>query len=157
VSAIGGEVVDGTETVDGAGHRHLSRRADGGRHHVVKAWGPDRATCIVEALGGLVETFAAVPDAAATQALPLEAAPGGADDALVSLFEDVISTVDVFGLVPVRFHLAEAEDGGVAGDMEVVPADRVEIRGALPRAVSYEDVAIGRFDGGWRCRVLVDT
>lgn len=139
------------------GHRHLSRPADHGLHHIIKAWGPDRAACIAEALGCLVETFADVADVPTTEALPLDAPRGGAEDALFSLFEDVLSTVDVFGLVPVRFHLSDTEDGGVAGDMEVVPASQVEIRSALPRAVSYEDLAIGPFEGGWRCRVVIDA
>jgi hypothetical protein len=52
---------------------------------------------------------------------------------LISLFEDAIYALDVFSVVPVRFHLAETEDGGITGDMEVVPAEEVEVIGPVPR------------------------
>lgn len=135
------------------GHRQVAHAAD----HIIEAWGPDRVTCMTEALLGLVESFAEVADTATTQPLPLDAPPGGAEDALVSMLEDVIYTMDVFGLVPVRFHLSETEDGGVAGDMEVVAADQVELVGPVPKAVSYHDLSVEPLAGGWRCHVLIDV
>ncbi len=136
-----------------SGHRQLPHTAD----CLLEAWGPDRATCLTEALLALVETFAEVRDPASTEVLPLSASATGASDALVSLLEDVIYVVDALGVVPVRFHLADAEDGSVAGDMEVVSASRVDLVGPVPKAVSYHELAIAPFEGGWRCRVLVDV
>ncbi len=136
-----------------AGHRLLPHTAD----CIVEAWGPDRASCLAEALTCLVRSFAEVPDAAAARVLPLAASPGGSEDALVSLMEDVIYAVDVFDVVPVRFHLAETEDGGIAGDMEVVPSDHAAIVGPVPKGVSYHGLSVGPAEGGWRCRVLVDV
>ena len=75
----------------------------------------------------------------------------------MSLFEEVIYALDVFSVVPVRFHLAETEDGGIAGDMEVVPADQVGLVGPVPKAVSYHELSMASDEGGWRCRVLVDV
>ncbi len=105
----------------------------------------------------LVDTFAKVRDQATTDALPLGSAASGAQDALVSLLEEVIYVVDALGVVPVRFHLAEAEDGGLAGDMEVVPTSEVELVGPVPKGVSYHALEIVAWDGGWRCRVLVEV
>lgn len=51
-------------------------------------------------------------------------------------------------------HLADAEDGGVAGDMEVVPAGEVEMTGPVPTAVSHADAEIGERDGAWRGHVV---
>lgn len=132
------------------GHRLLPHTAD----CAIEAWGPDRASCLTEALCGLMEEFVELPDAAAPRVLPLAAA-GGAEDALVSLFEGVIDAINVFSVVPVRFHLSETEDGGVAGDMEVVPVDQVVFVGPMPKAVSYRGLSMGTHDGGWRCHVLV--
>ena len=81
----------------------------------------------------------------------------GADDALVSLFEDVIYAVDVFSVVPVRFHLTETESGGIAGDMEVVPVEQAVLVGPVPKAVSYHGLSMIQGEGGWRCRVLIDV
>lgn len=123
---------------------------------MLEAWGPDRAGCTTEALLGLVETFAGAQDPVTTRVLPLEASATGAEDALVSLLEEVIYVVDALGVVPVRFHLVQAEDGGLTGDMEVVPASQVDLVGPVPKAVSYHGLEIAPVATGWRCRVLVD-
>jgi protein archease len=136
-----------------AGHRLAPHTAD----CIIEAWGPDRVTCLTEALQALVDEFAEVGEGPCTRALPLAAGPGRAEDVLVSLLEDVIYTVDVFSVVPVRFHLSETEDGGVAGDMEVVPVDDAEIVGPAPKAVSYHELSMSDEEGFWRCRVLVDV
>lgn len=136
-----------------AGHRLLPHTAD----CIIEAWGPDRASCLTEALSALVEAFVEVPDVETTRLLPLVAPPGGSEDALVSLMEEVIYALDVFSVVPVRLHLAETEGGGIAGDMEVVPADQAEVVGPAPKAVSYHELSMIPFEGGWRCHVLVDV
>jgi len=136
-----------------AGHRLLPHTAD----CIIEAWGPDRASCVTEALSGLVESFAEVPDTPTVRLVPLAAAAGAPEDVLVSLLEDVIYALDVFSVVPVRFHLAKTESGGLAGDMEVVPADQVEVIGPVPKAVSYHGLSIGPLRGGWRCHVLIDV
>ncbi|HYA69555.1 MAG TPA: archease [Acidimicrobiales bacterium] len=124
---------------------------------VIEAWGPDRSTCLAESVGGLVAIFAAIPDAAATTSLPvvLEAAPG--PDLVVALLEEVIDTIDVFGKVPVHVHLAEAEDGSVAGDLEVVDIAGLRRTGPVPRAASWHGLEFGESGGTWRCRVVVET
>jgi SHS2 domain-containing protein len=125
---------------------------------IIEAWGPDRATCVAEALQGLVESFARPSGGADPRSLPLEAPPAGPADQLVSLLEDVIYALDVFSVVPVGVHLVDTEDGGIAGDMEVVPTSQVEEVGPVPKAVSYHELSMARQrGGGWRCRVLVDV
>jgi hypothetical protein len=89
---------------------------------------------LTEALTALVEGFADVGDACATQDVPLAADPGAAAEELVSLLEDVIYGLDVFALVPVRFHLEETEDGGIAGHMEVIPVAGTVPVGPAPKA-----------------------
>ena len=138
-----------------SGHRQLPLPHTTDR--VLEAWGPDRATYLSEALLALVEIFAEVPDRATADVLALGAPADGAQDVLVSLLEEVIDVVDALGVVPVRFHLAEAEDGSLAGDMEVVPTSDVELVGPVPKGVSYHALEIAASDGGWRCRVLVDV
>lgn len=135
------------------GHRTLPHTAD----CIVEAWAPDRAGCVTEALLAMVESFAELTDVAATQTLPLAAGPGGADADLVDALEEVICTMDVLGVVPVRFHLAETEDGGIAGDMEVVPGGMVQVVGPVPKGVSYHELSCAPVDGGWRCHVLLDV
>jgi SHS2 domain-containing protein len=135
-----------------AGHVLAPHAGDCG----IDAWGPDRASCLSEALRGLVEVFAVVPDPVSTGMVPLSTATGSAEDELVSLLEEVIYTLDVFSVVPVRFHLAETEDGHVAGDMEVVPVDQVAVVGPVPKSVSCHELSMASGVSGWQCHVLVD-
>jgi protein archease len=136
-----------------AGHRRSLQDRD----CFIEAWGPDRVTCITEALRALVEEFAEVPDPVTTDVLPLAAGPGEGEDALVSLIEEVIYALDVFSVVPVRFHLAETEDRGIAGDMEVVPVEHASLVGPLPRAVSYRGLTMAEHPDGWWCRVPIEV
>ncbi len=136
-----------------AGHQLVGHTAD----CIIEGWGPDRATCTSEALSGLVEAFASVSDAPAPQVLPLATSEASPEDQLVSLLQDVIYTVDVLSVVPIRFHLTETDDGGLAGDMEVVPLDAVTPIGPAPKAVSYHELAMRRTGEGWRCHVLIDV
>lgn len=137
-----------------AGHRLVPHTAD----CIIEAWGPDRASCINGALTALVEGFAQPMESSVTELVPLGVGPGGAGDQLVSLLEDVIYSVEVFSVVPVRFHLGETDQGGIAGDMEVVPADDTIAVGPVPKGVSYHELSMEEEEGeGWRCRVLVDV
>ncbi len=135
------------------GHRLVSHTSD----CIIEAWGPDRLSCLSEAMSALVEIFAEAPDEAVSRAIPLSVDPGSDRDLLVSLLEEEIYTIDVLGVVPIRFHLATTEDGGVAGDMDVVEAHGVELVGPVPKAVSYHGLEFTERGGEWRCRVVVDV
>jgi SHS2 domain-containing protein len=136
------------------GHRVGPHTAD----CVIEAWGPDRPSCLVEAMEALVEVFAEIdPAAAASQVVPVSAEPGADTEVLVSVLEDVICVTDVLGSVPVRFHLVEAEDGGVAGDMEVVDRHDVLLVGPIPKAVSYHGLEMAEEAGTWHCRAVIDV
>jgi SHS2 domain-containing protein len=124
---------------------------------IIEAWGPDRASCMIEALTALVETFAVVANGPATQVVPLVAGQGNDAEVLVSLLEDVIYNLDVRSVVPVRFHLAETDNGGITGAMEVVGVHEVEAVGPVPKAVSYHGLSMMKHNGSWRCRVLIDV
>jgi protein archease len=138
---------------DRAGHRIVPHTAD----CIIEAWGPDRAGCLTEALLALVQGFAEIGHDHPTQVVPIGAGPGRAEDELVALLEQVIFSVDALSVVPVRFHLGETDRGGVAGEMEVVPADDIVVVGPVPKGVSYHELSMVQGEGGWRCRLLVDV
>jgi SHS2 domain-containing protein len=144
---------EGNEVRRAPGHRLAPHTAD----CVIEAWGPDRISCLVEALKALVEVFAEPTDTPATLTLPVLTNEASDSQVLVGLLEEVIYVLDVFAVVPVRFDLAETEGGGVAGNIGVVPADQVEAVGPVPKAVSYHGLQIDNEGGTWRCRVVVDV
>jgi SHS2 domain-containing protein len=142
----------GTDTGQGAaGHRWVPD----GNGRVIEAWGPDAATCLTEALVALVDGFAEVNDAPTAHILPVSVGEGP-EDALTSLVEEVIDTIRTFSVVPVRFHLAETEDGGFAGDMEVVPMRNAVLKQPIPTAVSFAGLSMGTDGSQWSCHVRVD-
>ncbi len=136
-----------------SGHRVLAHTSD----FVIEAWGPDPPTCMTEAMAALVEEFASAPEPPATEVVPLAADAGPPEEQLVSLLEEVIYDLDVLSVVPVGIHLFSDEDGGVVGDMEVVPLEGVTMVGPVPKAVTYHELSMEPDVGGWRCRVLIDV
>ena len=136
-----------------SGHRIVAN-ADG---FVIESFGASPTASIAEALSGLVEEFAVLSDQPSARLLPLSETKGAGEDALVQLLEEVIDALDVFAVVPIRFHLAETEDGGIAGDMEVVPARAAEIIGPKPKGVSHHGLSIVHGAGTWRCRVQIEA
>ena len=122
---------------------------------VVDAWGPDRASCFVQALRGVVTQYARASDPPVIHTIPLATGPAASEEVLASLVDEVIGALDVFSLVPVRFHLADTEEGGVSGDMEVVAVTDVQVVGRRPRRVDRRELSAVADAGGWRCHVLV--
>lgn len=139
-------------TAGPSGHRLVDHAGD----CVIEAWGPTAAACASEALGALVESFAVPTEAPATSTRLVSTGPGGPEAALVALLEEVLYDLEVHGEVPVRVALAEDEDGGMSGEMDLVPATAMRVVGPVPKAISYHDLEMSREDGGWRCHVLVD-
>jgi SHS2 domain-containing protein len=124
---------------------------------IIEAWGPDRVTCLVEAIGALVSIFAQVPEGSATTPLPVVVDPAPDPDLLVALLEEVIFCVDVLGKVPAGARLGQADGGGVAGTLEVVDAADVVLVGPVPKGVSWHGLEMVGDGGRWRCRVVVDV
>jgi len=63
----------------------------------------------------------------------------------------------VLSFVPVHFPLTQTEDGGVAGDMEVVSADQAVPVGPVLKAISHHGLEMLPEKGGWRFGVVIDV
>jgi SHS2 domain-containing protein len=136
-----------------AGHRLLPHTAD----LILEAWAPTRIECLEEAARALVDSFARVPTDLGGRARPIRLLPGDDDATLVALLEEVMFVVDALESVPIAVSLADAEDEGIRGELELVSIDTVEIHGPAPKGVSFGDLAFERDDGGWRCRATIDV
>jgi hypothetical protein len=88
--------------------------------------------------------------------VPIGAGPASPKELLLGLCEEVLGAEQVLSLVPVRFHLAATEDGGVAGDMEVARPDPAQHAHGV--VVAPDSVMITQEGDMWHCRVgLVKT
>lgn len=134
------------------GHRSVPHTADAR----IEAWAPSREQCIAEAINALVAGFAAVPDDVPTSPVELSVEPGADDDMLVSVLDEVIYRLDTIGQLPVHADV-QAFDGGLRVILLMTNADRVDVVGAVPKAVSLHELRFGREGGGWSCSVTVDV
>ncbi|MFG1708950.1 archease [Nonomuraea sp. M3C6] len=138
------------------GHRVLPHTAD----IAVEAWADSREECLAEAVQALVESFAdvgeAVPDDCVTVALGEESD----EELLVSVLDEVIYQVEVYGRVPVDVSVDE-RTGATRGQVEVrmatVGVERARQVGAMPKAVSLHGLRFRRMEGAWRAHVVVDV
>jgi len=135
------------------GHRLAPHTSDS----IIEAWGPDRLSCFEEAMEALVEIFVNPTDTTVLRSVPVSVDSGPDTDVLVSLLQEEIYLIDVFGVVPVCFHLAGSEDGGISGQMDVMEASEAELTGPVPKGVSYHGLEVQQHDGKWRCRAVVDV
>jgi SHS2 domain-containing protein len=137
----------------GAGHRSLPHTAD----LIFEAWAPTKHGCLAEAVKALVETFADPGTSGGGRPLPLRLPPAEPEELLVALLEEVLYLLEVTGVVTVGVTVDDADDGGLEGSFDVVPLAAVTVVGAAPKAITRSELAFGRRDGLWRCRVIVDV
>lgn len=136
-----------------SGHRVVPHTAD----VIIEAWSQSRVRCLEEAVRALIDSFATVEEVAVTKPIPIALEPDRDEALLVSLLEEIIYLVDVLDSVPAGIVLEDAEDGGVAGFIDLVPAEAVHVHGSLPKGVSYADLAFAQQGDRWRCRVTIDV
>lgn len=134
------------------GHRILPHTAD----LIIEAWAPSLGGCLGEAVVALVEAFADTSELPVSRTIPVSFGRASPEDLLVEVLEEVIYALDVLSVVPVAASFEEAEDGGISGMFDVVPADTVEVVGAIPKAVSLSGLTM-TYDEKWRATATVDV
>lgn len=135
------------------GHRALAHTAD----VRIEAWGTSRAECLEESVAALAELYVDVPAGAPTTAIPVSLSAGSHDDLLVALLEYAATEADLGGGVVVAAELRDDDEGGVTGSLVTVPAEVVEVCGAVPKGVSRSGSVLGPAETGWRCQALIDV
>jgi len=139
-----------------AAHRALPHTAD----TILQAWAATRRGCLREAVLALVDSFAAPPSAASPAAgrtVTFSVGPAADDEQLVAVLDEALYAIDALGVVPVDVTVRPTPDGGLDGVFTAVAVDRVEVVGAVPKAVAYSDLVFACEGGLWRCRFTVDV
>jgi len=135
-----------------AGHRGVPHTAD----LRIEAWAPSRDDCIRQAVLGTVDSFLDISSARPHRTLSRRLTAGSDDDLLVAVLEEVIFLLDTVGEAPVDLDLQGA--GGVAEvNFAMVDARTLPQVGAVPKAVSLNDLRLSHDDNGWRCLVTLDV
>ncbi|SBT41145.1 archease [Micromonospora auratinigra] len=135
------------------GHRTVPHTAD----VRVEAWAADREGCLAEGVTALVATFVDAtgvrPDGEAVFAVP----PGDDADLLVGVLDEVIFRLETAGTLPLRGEVQATDDGGLRVRWWTTGTDRVELVGAVPKAVSLHELRFGPDGPGWSCAVTLDV
>ncbi|MFG3496442.1 archease [Streptomyces sp. NPDC047928] len=134
------------------GHRAVPHTAD----VRIEAWGGSREQCLAEAVLAMVECFADVSGVRADAVRQVRLAEGPDDDLLATLLEEVVFRLEVHGEVPVDVE-AESVDGDVDIRLAMTDMANVQITGAAPKAVSWNELRLAPGPYGWSCAVTVDV
>lgn len=134
------------------GHRTVPHTAD----VRIEAWGTSREQCLAEAVLGMVECFADVSGVRAKAVRRVQVAEGSDDELLAALLDEVVFRLEVDGEVPVDVE-AETIDGGLDVRMAVTDVGSVPITGAVPKAVSWNELRLAPDPYGWACAVTIDV
>lgn len=138
----------------GAGHRTSEHTAD----TAIEAWGPDRDTCLVEAVRALVEEVTGPDGARPAGAYEVRLAPAPDDELLVELLEEVVYLLDTRAALPCAVELHAEPDASLRVRMRLVHPAAGSIRGAVPKGVSRHDLRLAPgADGTWHARAVVDV
>lgn len=143
--------VDMESTTD-RGHAVQPHTADA----VIEAWGPTAAACYEEAVAAFVDVFADTGGAPEGLSEAFEVGPGGPDDLLVLLLEEVLFDAEARGHVPI-VTTVDVHRNHLVGTFATVPIEELDIIGSVPTGVSYSELEFGRAEVGWRCRATVDV
>jgi SHS2 domain-containing protein len=122
----------------------------------IEAWAPTREGCIRQAVLGTVESFLDTSSARPQRTLQRRLAGDRDDELLVAVLEDVIYFLDTAGEAPIDVDLHNA-DGDVEVTFTMVDARSVPQIGAVPKAVSLNDLRFACERQRWQCQVTLDV
>lgn len=122
----------------------------------IEAWAPTRDGCIRQAVLGTVESFLDLESAHAVHTRLRRLTADRDDDLLVAVLEEVIYLLDTVGETPVDLRLRDV-DGGVDVTFATTDASTLVQVGAVPKAVSLNELRFSQGRHGWRCAVTLDV
>lgn len=122
-----------------SGHRSVPHTAD----LRIEAWSPTRDGCIKEAMLGTMESFLDIAMAYPKRTRRCRLIEERDDDLLVDVLEEVIYLLDTEGEAPVDIELHDL-DGGVEVTFAMVDASTLPQLGAIPKAVSLNDICLSQ-------------
>ncbi len=122
----------------------------------IEAWAPTRDGCIRQAVLAVVESFLDLSSAHADHTRLRRLIADRDDDLLVALLDEVIYLLDTSGEAPVDLELQDVDDG-VEVTFAMADARTLVQVGAVPKAVSLNDLRFSHDRHGWRCLVTLDV
>ena len=135
-----------------SGHRSVPHTAD----LRIEAWAPTRDGCIRQAVLGTIASFLDTSSARPNHTRVRRLTDDRDDDLLVAVLDEVIYLLDTTGEAPVDVDV-DGADGGVDVTFAMADATTLPQIGAVPKAVSLNDLRFSHGQKGWRCAVTLDV
>jgi len=135
-----------------SGHRSVPHTAD----LRIEAWAPTRNGCIREAVLGTVACFLDSSSAQPNRTRVRRLTADRDDDLLVGVLDEVIYLLDTAGEAPVDLDM-NGTNGSVDVTFAMTDASMLPQVGAVPKAVSLNDLRFSHGQHGWRCAVTLDV
>ena len=135
-----------------SGHRSVPHTAD----LRIEAWAPTRDGCIRQAVLGTIASFLDTSSARPNHTRVRRLTDDRDDDLLVAVLDEVIYLLDTTGEAPVDVDV-DGADRGVDVTFAMADATTLPQIGAVPKAVSLNDLRFSHGQKGWRCAVTLDV
>ncbi|MGB8391534.1 archease [Mycobacterium sp.] len=135
-----------------SGHRAVPHTAD----LRIEAWAPTRDGCIRQAVLATVESFLDLSSAQPDHTRVRRVIADRDDDLLVAVLDEVIYLLDTAGEAPVDLELQDIDDG-VDVTFAMTDASALVQLGAIPKAVSLNELRFWHGRHGWRCLATLDV
>lgn len=135
-----------------SGHRTVPHTAD----LRIEAWAPTRDGCIRQAVLGTVASFLDTSSARSSHTRVRRLPEERDDDLLVAVLDEVIYLLDTAGEAPLDLDV-NGTDGGVDVEFAMADASTLPQLGAVPKAVSLNELHFSQGREGWRCAVTLDV
>ena len=135
-----------------SGHRSVPHTAD----LRIEAWAPTRDGCIRQAVLGTVARVLDTSSARPSHTRLRRLTDDRDDDLLVAVLDEVIYLLDTTGEAPVDVDL-KGVDGAVDVTFSMADASTLPQIGAVPKAVSLNELRFSHGQKGWRCAVTFDV
>lgn len=135
-----------------SGHRSVPHTAD----LRIEAWAPTRDGCIRQAVLGTIASFLDTSSARPNHTRVRRLTDDRDDDLLVAVLDEVIYLLDTTGEAPVDVDV-DGADGGVDVTFAMADATTLPQIGAVPKAVSLNELRFSHGQKGWRCAVTLDV
>ncbi len=135
-----------------SGHRTVPHTAD----LRIEAWAPTGDGCIRQAVLGTVASFLETSTAHPNHTRLRWLNADRDHDLLVGVLDEVIYLLDTTGETPVDLDM-NGTDGGVDATFTMADASTLPHVGAVPKALSLNDLRLTRSRRGWRCAVTLDV
>ncbi|HXY64516.1 MAG TPA: archease [Mycobacterium sp.] len=135
-----------------SGYRSVPHTAD----FRIEAWAPTRNGCIRQAVLGTVASFLDTSSARPNHTLVRRLTAERDDDLLVAVLDEVIYLLDTAGDAPVDVEV-NGTDEKADVTFAMADASRLPQIGAIPKAVSLNELRLARGPASWRCSVTLDV